>query len=294
MKKYFLVSKISLVLILGVIMLSAMSCKKDGTTTGDLISTPIITPPTTEQGMITFNNYANGIYSAVNAKADFYGNNISSWRDNRAEIVDKALRVKLMPGDVNQGFYPQFDIVDGTSYEVTFDIKFAKGFDWSLGGKLGVGFGIGDVIAGGNATNGNGGSARIMWNQTSTGKIIFKPYLYYTGMPDQYGTNVVNSAFYPQTGSLKDDTWYTIKMRVKSNTDFNANGSIQVKINGLEILNSNTINWGDNTGGKNKGWVKTLMFQTFRGGQGPDWESKVESYILYDNIKVIKDPTSAF
>ncbi|OAQ40300.1 hypothetical protein A5893_04930 [Pedobacter psychrophilus] len=65
-------------------------------------------------------------------------------------------------------------------------------------------------------------------------------------------------------------------------------------MNGLEILNSNTINWGDNTGGKNKGLIKTLMFQTFRGGQGVEWESNVDSYIIYDNIKVTKDPTAAF
>ncbi len=280
-------------LILGLIVTILFACKKENPSSYP-VATPDVKPPVTETGLITFDNYANGIYSSGMAHSDFYGTNVSSWKESRAEIVDKALRVKLMPGDVNQGFYPQFDIVDGTSYEVTFDVKFAKGFDWSLGGKLGVGFGIGDVIAGGNATNGNGGSARIMWNKTSTGKVIFKPYLYYEGMPDQYGTNVVSSAFYPQSGSLVEDTWYTIKMRVKSNTDFKANGSIQVKINGLEILNSSTINWGDNTGGKNKGWIKTLMFQTFRGGQGTDWESKVDSYIIYDNIKVTKDPTATF
>ncbi|WP_200587572.1 polysaccharide lyase [Pedobacter segetis] len=285
--------RLSIGLVLGLSLTVLLACKKEGNATYPVKNPSEVKPPA-ETGMITFDNYANGIYSAANAKTDFYQTNISSWKDDRAEIVDKALRVKLMPGDVNQGFYPQFDIVDGTSYEVTFDIKFAKGFDWSLGGKLGVGFGIGDVIAGGNPTNGNGGSARIMWNQTSTGKIIFKPYLYYTDMPDKYGTNVVNSAFYPQSGSLKDDTWYTIKMRVKSNTGFNANGSVQVKVNGEQILSSNTINWGDNSNGKTKGLIKTLMFQTFRGGQGPDWESKGVSYILYDNIKVTKDPTEVF
>lgn len=285
--------KLVLCLFLGLSITVFLACKKENKTSPIISITPV-TPPSSELGVISFDNYADGIYSSTNAKADF-GANVSSWKDNRAEIVDKALRVKLMPGDVNQGFYPQFDIVDGTSYEVSYDLKFAKGFDWSLGGKLGVGFGIGDVIAGGDPTDGNGGSARIMWNKISSGKVIFKPYLYYTDMPDKYGTNVVNSAYYPRDGSgLKDDTWYTIKMRVKSNTGFSADGAIQVKINGLEILNSNTINWGDNTGGKGKGLIKTLMFQTFRGGQGPDWESKVDSYIIYDNIKVTKDPTDVF
>ncbi|OAQ40299.1 hypothetical protein A5893_04925 [Pedobacter psychrophilus] len=180
---------------LGLSLTVVISCKKDDAPVYPVTNIPDVKPPTGETGMITFDSYPNGIYSSAMARNDFYGTNVSSWKDSRAEIVDKALRVKLMPGDVNQGFYPQFDIVDGTSYEVTFDLKFAKGFDWSLGGKLGVGFGIGDVIAGGNATNGNGGSARIMWNKTSTGKVIFKPYLYYEGMPDQFGTNVVSSAF---------------------------------------------------------------------------------------------------
>lgn len=298
MNKAFFKTRLSLYLLMGVVLTVSISCKKGASTIKaetPIVKPPIVDPPATDLGLVTFDSYPNGIYTSTNARQDFYQTTVSSWKENRAEIVDKALRVKLMPGDVNQGFYPQFNIVDGTSYEVTYDIKFAKGFDWSLGGKLGVGFGIGDVIAGGDATNGNGGSARMMWNKTTAGKVIFKPYLYYEGMPDKYGTNVVSTAFYPKDGtSLKDDTWYTIKMLVKSNTNFEANGSIKVKINGLEILSSDTIKWGDNTGGKNKGWINTLMFQTFRGGQGVDWESKVDSYILYDNIKVTKDPSTPF
>ncbi len=300
MNKAFFKIKLLLYLLMGFTLTASVSCEKADKVSypvapPPVISPPVVTPPTAESGMITFDNYANGTYTSTNARQDFYQTTVSSWKENRAEIVDKTLRVKLMPGDVNQGFYPQFNIVDGTSYEVTYDIKFAKGFDWRAGGKLGVGFGIGDVIAGGNPTNGNGGSARIMWNQTSSGKKIFKPYLYFTGMPGRYGTNIVNTADYPRDGtSLKDDTWYTIKMRIKSNTNYDANGSIKVKINGLEILSSDTVNWGDNTGGKNKGWIKTLMFQTFRGGQGAEWESTKEDYIFYDNIKVTKDPTTVF
>lgn len=302
MIKNFLNSKLPLYLLMSSTLISStltgsLSCKKADSKVSYPVAPPtVINPPTTDSGMITFDNYANGIYSSTNARQDFYQTTVSSWRENRAEIVDKTLRVKLMPGDVNHlGFYPQFNIVDGTSYEVAYDIKFAKGFIWRAGGKLGVGFGFGDVIAGGNPPNGNGGSARITWNQTSSGKKTFKPYLYFTGMPGKYGTNIVNTADYPRDGtSLKDDTWYTIKMRVKSNTEFNANGSIKVKINGLQILSSDTVNWGDNTGGKNKGWIKTLMFQTFRGGQGPEYASSVEDYIFYDNIKVTKDPTDTF
>lgn len=251
---------------------------------------PVLKLP--ETGMITFDNYANIPYTIDMARTDFYPT-VVSWKPNQSEILDKTLRIKIPAGSVSGGFYPKFDIADGTFYEVVFDVKFAKNFDWRDGGKLGVGFGIGDVIAGGNIPAGNGGSARIMWNRSGS-NIIFKPYLYYTGMPGAYGTNVVNNAFYPQTGSLTDDTWYTIKIRVKSNTGYLANGLIQVKVNGLEILNNSTINWGDNTNGKNNGWIKQLMFETFRGGQGPQWESGVDSYIFYDNIKVTKDPTSEF
>lgn len=274
------------------------SCKKDSPAANEppkKEEPPVIKPPDTEaeEGMITFNNYTNMPYTLNMAKADFYPS-VLSWKTNQSDIVDKTLRIKIPAGSVSGGFYPKFDITDGTSYEVIFDIKFADNFDWRDGGKLGVGFGIGNVVAGGNKPEGNGGSARIMWNKSGS-NIIFKPYLYYTGMPTTYGTNVVNSAYFPKDGtSLKDDTWYTIKMRVKSNTNFQANGSIQVKINNQEILSSNTINWGDNTNGKTNGWIKQLMFETFRGGQGPQWESAVDSYIFYDNIKVTKDPTTEF
>lgn len=36
------------------------------------------------------------------------------------------------------------------------------------------------------------------------------------------------------------------------------------------------------------------MFQTFRGDQGAGWESVVQDYIIYDYIKVEKDPTIPF
>ncbi|HET8829737.1 MAG TPA: hypothetical protein VFM79_10365 [Pelobium sp.] len=273
------------------------ACKKDTTVNYPPATTPppVVDPPASDvEGMVTFDSYANGAYNLDDIKKDFFPV-VTSWKTGYTSIVDKTLKVKVPAGSVSNGFYPQFDVVDGTSYELTYDIKFVKDFDWRDGGKLGFGFGIGDVIAGGDPTGGNGGSVRIMWNKTSSGQVIFKPYLYYTNMGQKYGTNVVSTAFYPKNGvSLKDDTWYTVKMRVKSNTDFNANGTIQVKINGLEILNNDKINWGDNAGGKTKGWVKTVMFQTFRGGQGPQWESSVENSIFYDNIKITKDPTGEF
>jgi hypothetical protein len=268
------------------------ACKKGATEPPTKTEEPAPKVNPSVSGSITFDNYTNGVYTLQNAQSDFYPT-VLSWKNNQSDIVDKSLRIRIPAGSVSGGFYPKFDIVDGTSYEVTFDIKFAKDFDWRDGGKLGVGFGIGDVVAGGNLPVGNGGSARIMWNRSGN-NIIFKPYLYYTGMPTTYGTNVVSSAFYPQTGSLVSDTWYTIKMRVKSNTDYQANGSIRVKINNLEILNSNAINWGDNTNGKSNGWVKQLMFESFRGGQGPEWVSATDGYIFYDNIKVTKDPVEAF
>ena len=286
--------KCSIALLLCVVSAAgiASACKKDDTVPQAKVEAPKQPVLPTVSGMITFDSYADGAYTLQNAQADFHPN-VLSWKNNQSDIVDKSLRIRIPAGSVSGGFYPKFDIVDGTSYEAIFDIKFAKNFDWRDGGKLGVGFGIGDVVAGGNLPTGNGGSARIMWNRSGN-NIKFKPYLYYTGMPTTYGTNIVSTAYYPQTGSLVSDTWYTIKMRVKSNTGFQADGSIRVKINDLEILNYNAINWGDNTNGKNNGWIKKLMFETFRGGQGPEWESATDGYIFYDNIKVTKDPAEPF
>jgi hypothetical protein len=256
--------------------------------------------------MVDFNTLSNQQYSQTMAETNF-GSLVTDkvWKLNQTYITSNTLKITIPAGDVNQGFYSAFNIAEGTSYEVVFDVKFASGFDFKEGGKLGFGFGTGDVVTGGNIPTGNGGSVRMMWARSATNKVIFKPYLYYTNMKDaesyppapyHYGTNVKNDAYYPRDGTaLVANTWYKIKIRVTSNDDTQYNGRIQIKVGSLTsqttILDTYGINWGNSWKRK----VFQLLFDTFRGGENTTaWQSTNPSNIYYDNIKFTKDPTATF
>lgn len=237
-------------------------------------------------------DYSNQRYYTSMAESDF-GDLISSWKSSRAYIINETLKVTMLKNELTGagGLIAKFDISNGPSYEVSYKVRFYPGFDFSKGGKLGFGFGIGDGNTGcDKADDGNGGSARMMWyNNGSTVK--FKPYLYYTDMTTNCGTNIYGSAVYPANGSISDNTWYTIKMRVKSNTSDNYNGSIKIKVNGTTILDKDDIRWAIND---NKRWINDLLFTTFRGGSDESWYSSEDSYIYYDDVEIIKDPQSPF
>src|SRR6476469_9085054 len=91
-------TRLSTCLLFGIGLTVLLACKKEGTALYPVTNSGEVKPNAT--GMITFDGYANGVYSSGMARNDFYGTTVSSWKENRADVVDKTLRVKLMPGDV--------------------------------------------------------------------------------------------------------------------------------------------------------------------------------------------------
>ena len=245
---------------------------------------------------VDFENLEDQQYDLEMAENDF-GDMVdkNAYDERNANIVDKSLRVTLPKETVSRGVLSKFWVNSGPSYEVTYDVIFHDNFDFAKGGKLGFGFGFGDGIAGqfpvGTIQNGKGGTARMMWYDVGNGVLKFKPYLYYMDMGSDYGNNVKANAVYPTNGSLQPNTVYTIKMRVHSNTDNNADGSIMIKVNGQKILEASNIKWASQEG---KHFVSQLSFETFRGGGDPSWYSYTDGYVYYDNVTVTENPQDPF
>ncbi|KAF5282780.1 hypothetical protein FQR65_LT02777 [Abscondita terminalis] len=235
------------------------------------------------QKTINWNNYVTGqTYTNVLATSDF--DSVTGWDNSRAMISNGTLRIKIEKNALSGagGLISNTKIPDGSAYELSFDVRFDSKFDWSRGGKVGFGFGIGNGNTGCNLPlDGAGGSLRIMWyNNTDTNRVYFIPYLYYQGMPGPCGDNFGKT--YPTSGSITKNTWYSVYMYIRSNTNSNTDGHVQIKINGVTLIDQ-SMSW---TTDDSKRLINNLSFHTFRGGKGDQWMSSTDGYIYYDNLFV--------
>jgi hypothetical protein len=262
-----------------------LSCKKDQ----QPLSAPDNTTGAKTEAIFStwttnWDNYAHGTWlSQSQAAADF--GNVSGWNSSRTYISNGSLRITLEPNALSAagGVVANIDVSDGSAYEMDYDIRFHSAFDWSRGGKVGFGFSVGEGNTGGDpGWDGNGGSLRLMWYRNDAGRVYFQPYLYYKDQPGQYGDDFGLS--YPSSGSIQVGTTYHVHLYIKSNTGSNANGHVQIVINGTVLLDRD-IRWTTNDAQR---LIKGVTFHTFRGGSQSYWQSSTTGYIYYDNLSVHK------
>ena len=287
------------------------SCKKENRTEDPHNSSDKSAATTKAIGdTIRFGTNITQAYTQAAAETDFTTMTAgTTWKDYRAELVadiNDYLSVKMNPTQYAAGgLVANFNIPDGTYYEVSYRVRFPANFTFGEGGKLGFGFGTGNIWTGEDnpdgttAPDGLGGSARIMWKRALKAngeyKCIFKPYLYYTDMPadngNYYGTNIVYTNIYPKNdGSITRGIWYTVKMRIKSNTNAQADGEIRIKINNDLVLAATNIKWGYS--GHQQ--ITELLFHTFRGGNSSEWLTGTWDTIHYDDVVVKANPLGTF
>jgi hypothetical protein len=279
------------------------SCQKEA---GTKTEAPMATNEQSAQNKLTiaavnstwtvdWNSKANGAtYTSSQANGDF--GNVSGWNDSRAYTTNGkdgtvGSRVTLLPGQLSGagGLVANSVIQAGAAYEMDYDVKFHSQFNWSRGGKVGFGFGIGEHNTGGDAAwDGNGGTLRLMWYSpdSNPGRVYFQPYLYYKDMNGgpSSGNNFGDTfgKTYPTTGALVKGQWYHVHLYIKSNTGSNTDGHVQIVIDGHIILDQN-IRWTTND---SKRMIDQLTFHTFRGGSQSYWTANTTDYIYYDNLKV--------
>ncbi len=258
-------------------MILLLACGKDNNDVDNNPSEPV----TQDNRTVDWSHRQNGsVYTAEQAAQDFGG--AAGWVNGRAHIIDGLCRVTLLKNALTGegGLVSRTVVPSGSEYELSFDIKFDSQFDWSRGGKAGLGFRIGDGYNGCNpAWDGKGGSLRIMWYQNNQNRVYFHPYVYFKDMPGTCGHNFAKS--HPETGNLETDRWYTVYMYFKSNTGTSANGKAIIKINNQVMLDE-TIRW---TTDDTKSKVTGIYFHTFRGGSEAHWQSESDGYVYYRNLK---------
>ncbi len=263
-----------------------LSCEKDAAkktkvtvpSTSTTTTTTTTTPSTgtaTPSTIVNWDNKADGVYSITQALVDFKAVPFWGGDSYRSQISGGKLKTTLVKNLLagEGGVISRIDAQDGTEYQLQFD------FSW--GGKVGFGLLMGEGNTGGDpAWDGNGGSLRLMWyKNTSTSPVILKPYVYYKDQPGTYGNDFGKT--YPSTGSsIQKGIWYNVKMYVKSNTGSNADGRVQLVINGTTLLDQ-SIRWTTNDLQR---MVKNVCFETFRGGAETYWQSATDGSIYFDNV----------
>ncbi|TCD66231.1 hypothetical protein EIP91_001634 [Steccherinum ochraceum] len=166
---------------------------------------------------------------------------------------------------------------------MSYVVMFEEGWMWQKGGKLpGIYGGVGDSAYG--CTGGRQTdrckcfNLRLMWREHGAGEL----YAYLpqnssnaeemVNVPPRsvqhadYGFSVGMGSFYFAPGR-----WTTVAERLKMNTMGQADGEIEVYIDGISVIRAGGLKLRDDAAPDSH--VQGLHFQTFFGGHSADWAS---------------------
>ena len=226
-------------------------------------------------GFVNTFEYGNGTtYNQSRCQNDV--GNCNYWLNTQnSDIQDKNLRIKFSKGvfGTNCGIVARSNINGNNVYTLEYRLKFDNGFDWRLGGKLPGLAGGSAPTGGGIPSDGSGFSTRYMWRPN--GRLVV--YAYYKDQTSFYGDDW-NVGLNFQTG-----IWYTLKQTVTINTDNNANGRVEVWVNGEKKLDKKNIRLMSNGNSVNR-----VLFDTFMGGNDPSWSPDHTQYLRMDDFKCVK------
>lgn len=161
---------------------------------------------------------------------------------------------------------------------LSYDVRFANGFDFVKGGKLPglCGTDVNQAASTGCNTGGgypsgyDGWSARGMWRES--GKL--ENYVYHAGQRNYYGDDELWNV------NAKPGVWHRVQHRVVLNTPGQKNGILEAWLDGKKVLTRNNIEYRktDSIG------INYFYFSTFFGGNDYSWAPKTDQKINFDNF----------
>jgi hypothetical protein len=206
-------------------------------------------------------------------------------REGRVALVEtrsgaSALRVAYPKGAVGPAAGgAQWSCRLGAGYDalsLSYELRFAPGFDFVLGGKL-PGLAGGAANTGGDKPNGRDGfSARMMWR--AGGAIV--QYLYHPDQPGVWGEDLpwdLGSVRYFRPG-----VWHAVRHEIRLNGPGERNGSIRGFFDGELTLARDDIRFRDTP----ELGLDQLYFSTFFGGNTPDWAPTRDEHVDFSGFCV--------
>ncbi len=239
---------------------------------------------------VGFKNHDNNTAYGSNAQSKDWNVNFSSddmdkyaaISNEEAYSGNQSLKITY-PDDTQLNAGAGWKIPDAKEYYLSYQVKFAKNFDfngkydWSSGGKL-PGLGADDLWSGGMDSDGTKGfTSRPMWRED--GRAIL--YLYHMDKPGQYGEDVLLKGSDGKENYFEPGKWHNITQRVRINDGNQSNGEVDVWMDQEQVLSRDNLQFVTN--GQE---IDTMFFNTFHGGSGSDWwpENDVNAY--FDNFVV--------
>lgn len=187
-------------------------------------------------------------------------------------------------GDSGYQFLCRFDrmgLAPRDEAFISYQVRFAEGFDFVKGGKL-PGLCGGKANTGGHPPNGRDGfSARLMWRRD--GRVV--QYVYH---PDQAGVwgddlpwkvNGKDCRFVPGQWT-RVDTW------LKLNTPGRRDGQVKSWFNGAPALEADGLRFRDVPELR----IDVLYFSTFFGGGEPDWAPSTDQSADFAQFQIRARP----
>ncbi len=159
-------------------------------------------------------------------------------------------------------------------------VRFESGFNFNKSGKL-PGLAGGTSNSGGHPPNGiDGWSGRLNW--VDGGQVI--SYLYVPGVK-KYGLEIPWQID-KKGATLETGQWECLEIRIKLNTPGKKNGVMQGWLNGELAMDHDDLYFRDTESLK----IDNLMFDTFFGGDTPDFASPKNQSAYFDNFVISTNP----
>ncbi len=180
------------------------------------------------------------------------------------------LRKKMPVGGL--GFRLKLDLPPSECMHLSYLVRFAPDFPFVKGGKL-PGLGGGKGNTGGKMPNGSDGfSSRYMWRTGGAGEI-------YAYLPTSVvcGTSLGRGEWHFERG-----VWNRLEQTVRLNKPGRSDGEISVWLNGQLVHVSHGLRFRDTERLKNG----QLIFETFFGGNTPDWAPQIDTYADFADVTV--------
>jgi hypothetical protein len=171
---------------------------------------------------------------------------------------------------------------------MSYDIRFAAGFDFAAGGKLpglvGVAPGVAPGTPEGGGSTAHGWSGRLMWLGSSMWQRVraadrsnlLVTYLYHPGRAGTWGDNVSwGSSFEP-------GAWHRVKQCIVMNQIGKADGVLLAWFDDRLVLDQHDVVYRTDP----RVHITHVDWSIFRGGADSAWASRKNGYVDLDNVKV--------
>ncbi|MGK7934937.1 MAG: polysaccharide lyase [Xenococcaceae cyanobacterium] len=201
--------------------------------------------------------------------------------DTDAYSGEKSLRITYL-SEMRTGGSAIWKLPAEKEYYLSYQVKFSDDFDFDgskkSGGKLPGLAGAGGYCSGGQTCTGdNGFSSRYMWGKNGRAKL----YLYHMDKPTKWGENFWFQGSDGNDKYFQQGQWHNLVQRVRINDGNQANGEIDVWMDGEQVLSIDELRFVTNNQG-----IDALLFSTFHGGNTDEWLPDHTVYSYWDDFIV--------